>query len=114
MGVKGLRSSGTGSRRGLKESNLGPGATDRVTTDSQKATSISGKPGLSDDLLDGLSHSHGRGETRDKPRSGVGRTASPPPSSAKATGSIEVHLTLWVSRNWWMLVSIACYWLAME
>ena len=44
VGVKGLRSSGTGSRRGLKGNNLGPGATDCVTSDSRKATWISGKP----------------------------------------------------------------------
>lgn len=59
MDVKSLRSSGTGSRRGLKRSNLGPGVTDRVTTDSRKATFDPREASLSEDLLDGLSRSHG-------------------------------------------------------
>jgi len=42
--VKGFRKLGTWSKRGPNESSLGPGATERVTTDSIKVTSMSQKP----------------------------------------------------------------------
>jgi hypothetical protein len=86
----------------LKERSFGP-LTEWVTSDSRKATSISGKPARPRMPLIAFAAATAASKRRDSCRTPIhmrrGQNGFVSPALAKATGSIEVHLTLQESRN---------------